>query len=73
VISKQYFSALQLLPKTSRKCDGIRINTSNLIYTWRVEIKERREYKIERRPSWKEIGELREKYCSNKNCTCNQI
>jgi len=25
------------------------INTSNLIYTWRVEMKERREYKIEKK------------------------
>ena len=38
-----------------------------------MEIKEIREYKIERRPRWKGIGELKEKYCSNKNCAYNQI
>ena len=43
------------------------------MYTWKVEIKEIREYKIERRPRWKGIGELKEKYCSNKNCAYNQI
>ena len=43
------------------------------MYTWRVEMKERREYQIERRPKWKEIEKLREKHCSNKNYTCNQI
>ena len=53
--------------------DGTRINTGNLIYTWRVEMKEGREYKIERRPWGKGIGELKEKYCSNKNCAYNQI
>ena len=53
--------------------DGTRINTSNLMYMWRVEIKERREYKIERRLWGKEIESLREKHYSNKNCACNQI
>ena len=43
------------------------------MYSWRVEIEERREYKIERRPRWKGIRELREKYCSTKSCTCNHI
>ena len=42
--------------------DGTRINTINLMYTWRVEMKEKREYKMERGPRWKGIGELREKY-----------
>ena len=53
--------------------DGTRINTSNLMYTWRVEIKERREYKIEGRLRWKGIRELREEYYSTKNYNCNQI
>ena len=53
--------------------DGTMINTNNLMYMWRVEIKERREYKIERRPRWKGIGEWRKKYCSNKSCTCNWL
>ena len=53
--------------------DGTKINTSNLMYTWRVEMKEKREYKMERGPRWKGIGELREKYCNSKNCTCNQL
>jgi len=43
------------------------------MYTWRVEMKKRREYKIERRPRWEDIGKLKEKHCNNKNCTCNQI
>ena len=30
--------------------DRIRINTSNLLYTWKVEMKERRKYKAKRRP-----------------------
>ena len=29
-------------------------------------MKESREYKIEERPRWKGIGELKEKYCSKK-------
>ena len=66
----QFYSYSQRLQEGA---DRIRINTSNLIYTWRVEIKERREYKIERRPRWKGIRELREKYCSTKSCTCNHI
>ena len=36
-------------------------------------MKERRKYKIERGPRWKEIGKRREKHYSNKNYTCNQI
>ena len=35
--------------------DGTKINTNDLIYTWRVEMKERRQYKIERRPWGKGI------------------
>ena len=46
---------------------------SNLMYTWRVKMKERREYKIERRPRWRGIEKRREKHCSNKDYTCNQI
>ena len=30
-------------------------------------------YKIEGRPCEKGIEKLRKKYCSNKNCTCNQL
>ena len=40
--------------------DGTKINTSDLIYTWRVEMKERRWYKIEKRPWGKGIGKWRE-------------
>ena len=40
---------------------------------WRVEMKEGLQYKIERDPKGREIGELREKYCNNKNCACNQF
>ena len=36
-------------------------------------MKERREYKIERRPRWRGIEKRREKHCSNKNYTCNQL
>ena len=36
-------------------------------------MKESKEYKIEERPRWKGIGELKEKYCSKKNCTCNLL
>ena len=59
--------------RLQKGADGIRINTSNLMYMWMVEIKERREYKIEGRLKWKGIKELREEYCSTKNYTCNQI
>ena len=59
--------------KLQECADGIKINTSNLRYTWRVEMKDKREYKIKRSPRWKGIGELREKYCNNKNCACNQF
>ena len=59
--------------KLQEGADGIKINTSNLRYTWRVEMKDKREYKIKRSPKWKGIKELREKYCNNKNCVCNQL
>ena len=59
--------------RLQKGADGIRINTGNLRYTWRVEMKDKREYKIKRSPKWKGIKELREKYCNNKNCTCNQL
>ena len=53
--------------------DGTGINVRNVVYTWRVEMKEGRLYKRERIPWGEGIGELREKHCKNKNRTCNQI
>ena len=47
--------------------DGIKINTNNLIYSWRVEMKGGRQYKLERKPWDKGIWGLREKHCKNKN------
>ena len=67
------FQSYSYSQRLQEGADGTMINTNNLMYMWRVEIKERREYKIERRPRWKGIRELREKYCSTKSCTCNHI
>ena len=67
------FQSYSYSQRLQESADRIRINTSNRMYTWRVEIKEIREDKIEKRPRWKGIRELREKYYSNKSCTCNQL
>ena len=67
------FQSYSYFQRFQEDADGIMINTSNLMYTWRVEMKERREYKIERRPRWRGIEKRREKHCSNKNYICNQI
>ena len=66
----QPYSYSQILQEGA---DWIEINARNLVYTWRVEMKEWRQYKKERIPREEGIGELREKYCKNKNRTCNQI
>ena len=59
--------------KFQKGVDGIGINIRNLVYTWRVEMTEGRQYKRERIPWGDEIREWREKYYRNKSWTCNQI
>ena len=53
--------------------DGTWINTRNPVWMWRVKMKEGKQYKRERIHWGGGIRDLREKYCSNKNETCNQI
>ena len=48
--------------------DGTRINTSNLMYTWRVKMKESRGYKIEERPEWKGTGRKRKTLSQQEWC-----
>ena len=59
--------------KLQKDTNGTRINVKNVVYTWRVDMKEGRPYKRERIPWGEGIRELREKHCKNKNRTCNQI
>ena len=47
--------------------DGIGINARNLVYMWRVEMKEGRQYKRERIPWEVGIEKLKEKHCNNRN------
>ena len=53
--------------KFQEVADGIRIKASNLVYTWRVEMKEGGYYKKERRPWGRGIGGWREKHCNDRN------